>query len=81
MQWLNRLMQITDGKKYGEMPTPQRQEYTFLGWYTKLENGNLVTKDSIVHTNKDITLYAMWSWNGPGKFNHITKILQKSKNI
>ena len=57
-------MQITDGKKYGDMPVPERQEYTFLGWYTKLENGTLVTKDSIVHTDKDIILYAMWNWDG-----------------
>lgn len=57
-------MQITYGKKYGEMPTPQRQEYTFLGWYTKLENGSLITKDTIVDTDKDITLYAIWNWDG-----------------
>jgi len=57
-------MQITSGKKYGIMPTPIKLEYTFLGWYTELENGSLVTSNTIVETENDVTLYAIWNWNG-----------------
>lgn len=57
-------MQITHGKKYGEMPTPTKTEYTFLGWYTANENGNLVTANDTVDVENDITLYAVWNWDG-----------------
>lgn len=67
------VMQITQGKKYGIMPTPTRTEYTFLGWYTKLENGNLVTANDTVDVENDINLYAMWSWDGHD-LSHVERV-------
>ena len=56
--------QITNGHTYGELPTPTRTEYTFLGWYTAIENGTIVASSDIVDVDNDITLHALWSWDG-----------------
>lgn len=40
-----------------DLPTPERTDYAFDGWYTKADGGNKVTELSTV---KDVTLYAHW---------------------
>ena len=45
---------------YGTLPTPTRNNYKFLGWYTQKSSGTKVTAENIVSTNSDIVLYARW---------------------
>lgn len=51
------------GNKYGELPTPTRDYYTFDGWYTEQSGGQKVTADSTFDKTKDIVLYAHWNLN------------------
>lgn len=48
------------GQSYGELPIPTRDYYTFTGWYTKPEGGDLVEASTVLATSSDITLYAHW---------------------
>ena len=45
-------------KTIGNLPTPSRTYYRFLGWYTDVTGGEPVTGDMVVNGN--ITLYAHW---------------------
>lgn len=49
---------VTFDDAYGELPTPTRENYRFVGWYL---NGVRVTKDTIVKTAANHTLLAGWS--------------------
>ena len=49
------------GASYGDLPEPEREGYTFLGWYTSEEGGDLVGPDWIVLSDAD--LYAHWRAN------------------
>jgi len=53
----------TFNTKYENLPTPTRNGYTFLGWYTEKTGGTQVTTDSIVSIANDHTLYAHWQVN------------------
>ena len=46
---------------YGELPTPIREGYAFVGWYTSLTEGEKVTSDSLYQLKENQTLYAMWA--------------------
>lgn len=53
---------------FGELPTPNREGYTFTGWYFSADStgkvsGDVVTADNILTTPADITLYAGWVIN------------------
>ena len=52
---------LNDGSSYGELPTPTRSGYTFVGWYTNSDGGSKVSKDTKITTN--ITIYAHWNKN------------------
>ena len=46
---------------YGELPTPVREGYTFLGWYTGMEDGvKILPSDTFQETTNQI-LYARWN--------------------
>ena len=45
---------------FGELPTPTRDNYIFLGWYTSPSAGTKVVADTEVSINADTTLYARW---------------------
>ncbi len=51
---------ITRYKKYYTLPTPTREGYIFMGWYTKKSGGKVVTRSTIVKAKKSYTLYARW---------------------
>lgn len=51
------------GEKYGNLPVPTREHFTFEGWYTAIDGGEIVTQDDTVLITGDITLYAHWSPN------------------
>ena len=46
------------GGAYGELPTPERTGYTFIGWFN--ERNENITSESIVRTSNDHTLHAQW---------------------
>ena len=46
---------------YGELPTPTRQGYDFLGWFTAQTDGAQVRKDDKVTITAGQTLYAHWT--------------------
>lgn len=51
---------------YGDLPTAHRAGYRFDGWYTDIEGGERVTKNTLVKYNKDQyvqTLYAHFTIN------------------
>lgn len=48
---------------YLNLPTPQRDYYTFLGWYTDINGGKHITEDSVVNDSSIHTLYAHWEEN------------------
>ena len=51
---------VTEGGTYKDLPTPEKDGYTFDGWY----NGETkVQKDDKVSITSDITLTAHWTFN------------------
>lgn len=54
-------MDVTYGKTYGELPVPVRAGYEFDGWYTAVENGEQVKRDTIVTSLVEHVLYAHWT--------------------
>ena len=45
---------------YENLPTPTRQYYNFLGWYTDSEGGELVNNADLVSIAANHVLYARW---------------------
>lgn len=50
--------EVVYGGPYGELPTPNRSGYTFVGWVN--ERNESVTSATVVETARDHTLYARW---------------------
>ena len=51
-------IEVDAGDTYGNLPTPTKNGYRFLGWYTEITGGNLVTNSD--EPEEDTTLYAHW---------------------
>ncbi|MCR5734272.1 MAG: InlB B-repeat-containing protein [Lachnospiraceae bacterium] len=51
----------SDESVYGDLPSPTRQGYKFVGWYTAITDGTRVTKETSVSLNNDQILYARWA--------------------
>ena len=52
-------IEINAGEKPASLPTPVKQGYTFLGWYTEPNGeGKQLTTDTVV--NDDMVVYAYW---------------------
>ena len=51
---------VTYLSTYGELPTPVKKGYTFMGWYTNSSGGDCITNSSSVQITSDQTLYARW---------------------
>ena len=56
---------ITYHVRYGNLPTPIRSGYLFLGWYTAKSGGTKIEADSIVNIAENQTIYAQWIANTP----------------
>ncbi len=55
--------QVENGHKYGlygDLPTAEKEGYTFGGWYTEQDGGTKVTGDTLIDSDSDITVYARW---------------------
>lgn len=48
---------------------PTKDGYTFLGWYTHIDNVNAGQFTDLTVVTQDITLYARWSENTPSHIN------------
>ncbi|MCR0248129.1 MAG: InlB B-repeat-containing protein [Clostridium sp.] len=48
--------------KLGTLPIPTKVGYTFLGWFTELEDGTQITKDTLMPVD-GTTYYAHWKIN------------------
>ena len=57
----SRTKEVTNGGKYGTLPTLTRSGYTFKGWYTAREGGTKITSTTTVNLTADRTLYAQWT--------------------
>jgi uncharacterized repeat protein (TIGR02543 family) len=44
----------------GELPTPVKKGYKFLGWFTAAEGGTQIAKDTNVGNTEKVTYYAHW---------------------
>lgn len=57
--------QVTNGSTYGDLPTPKKEYYTFLGWYTEQNgNGTRIFDYTTVNLTENQTLYAYWTQSG-----------------
>ena len=56
------LLSVGDGKAVGTLPTPEREGFAFLGWFTAAAGGTQVTAATKV--TKDVTYYAHWQYQG-----------------
>lgn len=54
------VLTVTYGGTYENLPTPTRQYYNFLGWYTDSEGGEKVSNGSLVAIAANHVLYARW---------------------
>lgn len=51
---------VTYDAPYGELPSPTRHGYDFLGWFTVARNNNEVTEETVVKITSSQTLFAHW---------------------
>ena len=56
---------VTLGEKYVGLPIPQRENYSFGGWYTSEVGGNKIIEGMQVVAPVPKTLYAHWNLNSP----------------
>ena len=54
-------IQVTYDGTYGELPTPTRDGYLFLGWYTAPNHGGMVKSGEKVDLTENGKLYAHWT--------------------
>lgn len=66
---------VTYTEVYGELPTPTRQGYDFLGWFTAQTDGAQVREDDRVTITAGQTLYAHWT---EGAANYTVKHYQQN---
>lgn len=55
--------EVNIGSPYGTLPTPTRQYYTFVGWFTDRTGGTQVTSSTTMDNNGTgpVTIYAHWT--------------------
>lgn len=59
---LKNKMAFTVNEKFGDgLPTPERDGWNFVGWFTEPIGGSQITKDTIVPNTKNTTYYAHWT--------------------
>lgn len=51
------------GDTYGTLPTPKKDYYKFVGWYTSPSGGTKVSSGDTFNSASNITLYAQWEQN------------------
>ena len=56
--------EVTYDGNYGTLPTAERKDFTFEGWYTSVTDGIKIEADDVVDIEEDITLYAQYKTTG-----------------
>lgn len=56
----NQTVEVCYGSAIGKLPTPQKDYYDFVGWFTGPVAGTLVDENWISSDANDCTLYAHW---------------------
>ncbi len=51
---------VLSGNVLGVLPKPSRQGYEFTGWYNQTEGGTVVTQNSAMPDQEEMTIYAQW---------------------
>jgi len=77
----------TYGNELGELPIPEKNGYTFSGWYTDKISGKLISKETIMNLAFNHSLYARWTANkytvtfvfGNGSLNTTKTVTYDSK--
>ena len=54
---------VERGDVYGELPTPTREGYSFLGWFTDPWEGSQITEWETVRITGDMYVFAHWELN------------------
>ena len=62
--------EFTPGQISGTLPTPTREGYSFLGWYTAPSGGDRVAGTRLAALTTDTRLYAHWEQNDQSNFNN-----------
>ena len=62
------------GAAIGALPTPVRENYRFLGWFTQASGGESVGEDYFIAAADTVTLYAHWEEEEPaaGRFEDVS---------
>ena len=58
VEQINTLKQVTYGQRIGKLPTPETDDFVFLGWKV---NGKMIDEDTIYELQGDATAYAVWA--------------------
>ena len=53
--------EVVQGSAIGQLDTPTRTGYTFVGWFTSDSGGTQINENTLI--NDDITFYAHWAEN------------------
>ena len=69
-------IKVQEGKPYGNLPTPKKGSYKFLGWYL----GNTQVKSTDI-CKGDVTLKAKWKLMEPGKVTGVKASKQTTNSI
>ncbi len=51
---------VLSGEVLGTLPNATRKGYEFTGWYTQAEGGTVVTQNSAMPDQEELTIYAQW---------------------
>ena len=70
----SRSMVVTYGQPYGELPTPTRANYTFLGWFTTATSSDKIEATTTMTRAENHTLYAQWAANDTNLWVGGTKV-------
>ncbi len=79
-KFVRKSITATYDKKIAALPSVQRKNYQFAGWYTKKVGGTKVTASTVSKYIKKATLYARWSKVTVKKIS-ITSLNSKSKKL
>ncbi len=63
----------------GELPMPTRLGYTFLGWFTEIEGGELVSADTMF--SEPIKLYAYWDIDNIAAKDGTSTVIDYNSNL
>ena len=61
---------VLENETYGELPTPTRRGFRFLGWYTQKDGGQKIESTTLATINNNQTLYAKWEESRSNAYYH-----------